>query len=272
MNISKTLKYFIASVIASSILCSIAEAQQNSKPVLPDLMKNDLPPAPVATEVPETVYVQFSVGIIKGDGTVVPAARRKFTFYNQRSRAALAYYALYEAKKNNQFVNKPKLSDPQYYKCSSFIGIPVCETDFNKYKSDSTTWAREVAKGATEAISKLEQEAIHVLTDLNGNATIQLPIGFWYVSGSYSLGANTLVWREKKIEVTPQTKRIELSNDNGNIFPFGDTKLDFAQDYLTNEYLTCIPSNDLTREIDAHIYNIPRLNICSKALVHYLKD
>lgn len=59
-----------------------------------------------------------------------------------------------------------------------------------------------------------------VTTDLNGEATLKLEPGKWYVSGIGSVNSTQYAdWDDVEIEVKPDSKVIEITSDSAKISP-----------------------------------------------------
>ncbi|MGV3525430.1 MAG: hypothetical protein ACO1RX_14465 [Candidatus Sericytochromatia bacterium] len=215
MYFKKFLGIFMAfSLTACS---SAAPGVVNSSANKPDESKVTAT-APLFTQ---KVNVNLKAAVIKGSGDIVPVARTEFMLYPYSTTKIRE-----EIEAKNNPGPEPSMSDKKYKNrdCTMIGSSEFCYTNYEQYEADSKAWKEKAHAGLDEAIAEAKEKAgtsaITVQTDLEGEATIEIPVGKWYVSGRYSLlgGDSRIYWSDVEFNIDSKTQKIELSNDNGEIF------------------------------------------------------
>lgn len=170
------------------------------------------------------IKLLFKAAAIRKNGEIIPIPHTEFTIrpYNQRKiRANLLL-------KNNPPVKPvdPTVRNGDLKACNNpALDEPSC-ADYRlllqTYREQLLPeWERLAYQGEDAEIARLALTRSNVVikTDLNGEASIQLVPGVWYVSGYYQLldGRHSLTWDSTPIEIKADSQRLEVSNENARV-------------------------------------------------------
>jgi len=115
------------------------------------------------------------------------------------------------------------------------------EAAYQKYLKDYHDW---IEKGETNLDQVLREKLTHqkvyrTRTDLDGRARITLPHGEWFLTGGNSNNFAAVFWHEMPIEITAQSRELELANDMEHVETLNileDKEPDLSE--LMNNYLS----------------------------------
>lgn len=119
---------------------------------------------------------------------------------------------------------------PEGFQCMawSFIERQIYDKRKEEYEQKTIPeWEKKAYAGLSEHLKQIEKETgrelVKFTTDLSGEAEIKLAPGDWYFDGSYSIlqGKSNVFWIDTKFVVDEDTKKIELSNNNGEVINTG---------------------------------------------------
>lgn len=158
----------------------------------------------------------LKAAIIREDGDIVPAVRALFTISNYNVSKIRK-----DIEQRNNAGPSPDFHDPKYQKKKCLpSGYCFDTTDTDLYNSDRQAWEAKAHVGLDAAIIRAGGVTKPVTTDLTGEASLSLPMGTWYISGSYSFmeGRSNIFWHDVEVDVNVAKKKVELSNDNGQVY------------------------------------------------------
>lgn len=164
------------------------------------------------------IPVTFRAAVIKNNGEQVPVARISFAVRPYlESEVKQKAVEISKPGPSPAPVEKPAKEDPNYLEKIK---------KWNDYDSSLEAWEAHAYSTLAEAELEIMKSysndgfpTVSVKTDLDGKASIDLPQGDWFVSGSYKLLDQTVTWSDVGFVITPEKNKIELSNDNGKITP-----------------------------------------------------
>ncbi len=155
------------------------------------------------------VEVSVRTGVIKGDGSIIPVARRQFILQpwtgNQRE--------LYEATAKKHGLGQPPQQDAYRKTRISPDNNKIITYTDEAFLRDYQAWHQRVKEKVDEAQALIGRKPIIFQTDLGGSATVEIPEGNWYVVGNYQDSFSYLNWNYP-VRISRDTRLIELSNDN----------------------------------------------------------
>jgi hypothetical protein len=163
------------------------------------------------TEAMQLKKIKLKAAIIRGNGEIVPVVKTQFKFLP---------YNLKEIRKKLVEINKPdpepNIKDPIYAR-DDFPDI----FDTKKYFPALEEWQKKAYAGIDNEIKKASngRSEFSVTTDLSGEVIFEVPLGKFYVSGEYSIlnKKSNIYWTHVEFDITANTEKIELSNDNGTV-------------------------------------------------------
>lgn len=149
------------------------------------------------------IKFKLKAGLIRGAGDVIPVAKTKVKF--------LSYNYV---KLRDEFIAKNNPGpEPQIKNYS------LDDSGFEKYKKDSEEWNKKAEAGLRDEQNRLESiiKPVEVLTDLSGEADVELNEGTWFANANYSTSFSTAFWNSIELKVDSKLQKFELSNDNASI-------------------------------------------------------
>jgi len=144
----------------------------------------------------------IKAGVIKGDGNIIPVARRIITI-TPYTRIEIDKLEEKLVKKNN-VGDKPSIKEK-------------LDTEIAKlYYVDYEEWKKEASKELVIEIAKLSgnKKTYHFRTDLSGEVNVEIPKGFWYITTTTITSSPYVYWIHVPITVDDKLEKFELSNDN----------------------------------------------------------
>lgn len=173
---------------------------------------NDLNVAAAKTET-----VSFRAAVMRGSGDLIPVSRQSFIASPYDEKEILdETIKLSNPGPSPSPVKKPLSDDPDYLKKYS---------EWRDYDSTLEAWKKKAYStqeaGTIEVQRKYSRKGLSAVTfktDLDGKAELQLAPGIWYISGSFKLATQTILWKDVSVIISKDKKSIEISNDTALVF------------------------------------------------------
>lgn len=189
---------------------------------------------PKLETIPEPVTFKLIAGVVRKNGEVVHIPRNGFTLRTCNLTALID--DVRRKLESRHEVPPPPPKDSPYtvclecqIACDTYNGYDKCTRKCGdcegktikakeaEYKAAVTAWQEVAWAGLKDEIAKATPKDLvseYITTDLNGEATVSLRPGTWYVFGSASVSGSLVIWDDTQIDVKPGMTKFELSNDN----------------------------------------------------------
>lgn len=179
-------------------------------------------PSASASGPAQDVNVRFRVAMINDSHQVLPVPDTEFTVYPYplaRIKRELAIRNNVEAMPTAPSQNASKYQIVEKVCTSSGcteqtrLNNALFEADSQAYRETLLpNWEARAYRGLNDELAKVAagREVQRVRTNANGEGSLFISTGMWYVNGTYTAGGTTLIWEDVAFDITPNTRTIDL--------------------------------------------------------------